>query len=125
PHCYVGTGATRCLSPAPPEMAAPAFAFTITAPPKSSAEDEQLLWDLADEMDPEDGLPLDPWHRGSADHRLHARRNGISEGAARGAQTGHPRGPERTVTEKLGHSACSQPTCAGKDWCITHPIGQR
>ena len=27
--------------------------------------------------------------------------------------------------EKLGHSACSQPVCAGKDWCITHPIGQR
>jgi ribulose-phosphate 3-epimerase len=27
--------------------------------------------------------------------------------------------------EKLGHSACCQPVCAGKDWCITHPIGQR
>ena len=27
--------------------------------------------------------------------------------------------------EKLGHSACSQPVCAGKDWCISHPIGQR
>src|SRR5580692_8292672 len=27
--------------------------------------------------------------------------------------------------EKLGHSACSQPACAGKDWCITQPIGQR
>jgi hypothetical protein len=26
--------------------------------------------------------------------------------------------------EKLGHS-CSQPACAGKDRCITHPIGQR
>ena len=26
---------------------------------------------------------------------------------------------------KLGHSACSQPACVGKDWCITHPIGQR
>jgi len=32
-------------------------------------------------------LPLDPWHRGSADDCLHARRNGISERAARGAQT--------------------------------------
>ena len=30
-----------------------------------------------------------------------------------------------TRREKLGHSACSQPACAGKDWCITHPIGQR
>src|SRR6202048_1266552 len=27
--------------------------------------------------------------------------------------------------EKLGHSACSQPACAGKDWSITQPIGQR
>jgi hypothetical protein len=27
--------------------------------------------------------------------------------------------------EKLGHSACSQPVCVGKDWWITHPIGQR
>ena len=27
--------------------------------------------------------------------------------------------------EKLGHSACSQPACAGKDWCITHPIWLR
>jgi hypothetical protein len=27
--------------------------------------------------------------------------------------------------EKLGHSACSQPACASKDWCITQPIGQR
>ena len=30
-----------------------------------------------------------------------------------------------TFPEKLGHSACSQPACAGKDWCITQPIGQR
>src|ERR1700737_925724 len=27
--------------------------------------------------------------------------------------------------EKLGPTACSQSACAGKDWCITHPIGQR
>src|SRR5438105_4676410 len=25
----------------------------------------------------------------------------------------------------LADSACTQPACAGKDWCITHPIGQR
>ena len=66
-------------------MAAPAFAFTINAPPKSSGEDEQLLWD--DEMHPENGCLWDPWRQGSADDCLHARRNGISERAARGAQT--------------------------------------
>jgi hypothetical protein len=44
-------------------MAAPAFAFTINAPPKSSGEDEQLLWDLADEMHPENGCLWDPWRK--------------------------------------------------------------
>ena len=34
-------------------MAAPAFAFTISRAAEMLAEDEQLLWDLADEM--EDG----------------------------------------------------------------------
>jgi hypothetical protein len=36
-------------------MAAPAFAFTISHAAEILSEDEQLLWDLADEMDPEDG----------------------------------------------------------------------
>jgi hypothetical protein len=36
-------------------MAAPAFAFTISRAAEILREDEQLLWDLADEMDPEDG----------------------------------------------------------------------
>ena len=36
-------------------MAAPAFAFTIIHAAEILGEDEQLLWDLADEMDPEDG----------------------------------------------------------------------
>ena len=36
-------------------MAAPAFAFTISRTAEMLGEDEQLLWDLADEMDPEDG----------------------------------------------------------------------
>src|SRR6516164_9626327 len=81
-------------------MAAPAFAFTINAPPKSSGEDEQLLWDLADEMHPENGCLWDPWRQGSADDCLHARRNGISERPARGAQTqsAPPRGTERMVS---------------------------
>lgn len=36
-------------------MAAPDFAFTINRAAEMLGEDEQLLWDLADEMDPEDG----------------------------------------------------------------------
>src|SRR6516225_6165669 len=68
-------------------MAAPAFAFTISRAAEILGDDEQLLWDLADEMDPEDSCLWIPWHRGSADDCLHARRNGISERAARGAQT--------------------------------------
>jgi hypothetical protein len=36
-------------------MAAPAFAFTISRAAEILGEDEQLLWDLAEEMDPEDG----------------------------------------------------------------------
>src|ERR1700730_10101231 len=55
PHCCRGIGATRCLSPAPPDMAAPTFAFTISRAAEMLGENEQLLWDLAEEMDPEDG----------------------------------------------------------------------
>jgi hypothetical protein len=29
------------------------------------------------------------------------------------------------IPGETGSRACSQPACAGKDWCITHPIGQR
>jgi hypothetical protein len=36
-------------------MAAPSFAFTISRAAELLDEDKQLLWDLADEMDPEDG----------------------------------------------------------------------
>ena len=36
-------------------MAAPAFAFTIIHAAEILGEDEQLLWDLADEMHPENG----------------------------------------------------------------------
>ena len=46
-------------------MAAPAFAFTISRAAEMLAEDEQLLWDLADEMDPEDGC----WIHGSDDQQ--------------------------------------------------------
>jgi hypothetical protein len=36
-------------------MAAPAYAVTIARAAQILREDEQLLWDLADEMKPEDG----------------------------------------------------------------------
>jgi hypothetical protein len=29
------------------------------------------------------------------------------------------------LPQETDHSACTQPACAGEDWCITHPIGQR
>jgi hypothetical protein len=67
-------------------MAAPAFAFTISRTAEMLGEDEQLLWDLADEMDPEDGCL---WIHGTDDqqtHRLYACRDGIPARAARRAQ---------------------------------------
>lgn len=36
-------------------MAAPAFAFTISRAAEILGEDEELLWDLVLEMEPEDG----------------------------------------------------------------------
>jgi hypothetical protein len=36
-------------------MAAPAYAVTIARAAQSLGEDEQLLWDLAGDMEPEDG----------------------------------------------------------------------
>ena len=69
-------------------MAAPASAVTIGRAAEILGEDEQLLWGLADDMDPEDGRL---WIYGTDDpqtnHRLHACRDGISAGAARRAQT--------------------------------------
>ena len=47
-------------------MAAPAFAFTIIHAAEILGEDEQLLWDLADEMDPEDGCL---WIHGTEDQQ--------------------------------------------------------
>lgn len=36
-------------------MAAPGHVFTISRAAEILGEDEELLWDLADEMEPEDG----------------------------------------------------------------------
>ena len=47
-------------------MAAPAFGFTISRAAEILGEDEQLLWDLADEMDPEDGCL---WIHGTEDQQ--------------------------------------------------------
>ena len=67
-------------------MAAPASAVTISRAAEILGEDEGLLWEMVDEMEPEDGC-LWIYGTGAADYRLHARRDGISAGAARGAQT--------------------------------------
>ena len=62
PHCYPGIGAPRSRSPAPPDMAAPASAVTISRAAEILGEDEGLLWEMVDEMEPERRLPLDLWH---------------------------------------------------------------
>ena len=67
-------------------MAAPASAVTIGRAAEILGEDEKLLWGLADDMDPEEGR-LWIYGTGAADYRLHARRDGISAGAARRVQT--------------------------------------
>ena len=71
---FRGIGATRWLLPAPPDMAAPASAFTISRAAEMLGEDEEFLSPVGpgDEMDPRGWLPLDPWCRRPADHRLHA-----------------------------------------------------
>jgi hypothetical protein len=67
-------------------MAAPASAVTISRAAGILGEDEGLLWEMVDEMEPEDGC-LWIYGTGAADYRLHARRDGISAGAARRVQT--------------------------------------
>jgi hypothetical protein len=47
-------------------MAAPAFAFAISRAAEMLGEDEPLLWDLADNMDPEDGCL---WIYGTGDEQ--------------------------------------------------------
>jgi len=39
----------------PPEMASPSHAFTIARAAAILGENEELLWELADQMEPEDG----------------------------------------------------------------------
>jgi hypothetical protein len=55
------------LAPADPHrrltMAAPAFAVTIARAAEILGEDEELLWDLVDGMEPEDGCL---WIHGTA-----------------------------------------------------------
>jgi hypothetical protein len=72
--------------PALPDMAASASAVTISHAAEILGEDEGLLWEMVDEMEPEDGC-LWIYGTGAADYRLHARRDGISAGAARRVQT--------------------------------------
>jgi len=52
-------------------MAAPASAVTISRAAEILGEDEGLLWEMVDEMEPEDGC-LWIYGTGAADYRLHA-----------------------------------------------------
>jgi hypothetical protein len=47
-------------------MAAPAYAITISRAAEILGEDEELLWDLVDEMEPEDGCL---WIYGTGDEQ--------------------------------------------------------
>ena len=56
-------------------MAASASAVTISHAAEILGEDEGLLWEMVDEMEPEDGC-LWIYGTGAADYRLHACRDG-------------------------------------------------
>jgi hypothetical protein len=68
-------------------LAAPSHAVTICRAAEILGEDEELLWDMVDNMAPEHGLPLGLRYQRPADRRLHPRRNGILAGDAPRVQT--------------------------------------
>ena len=102
PPYYRGIGATRWLSPAPPDMAAPASAVTISRAAEILGEDEGLLWEMVDEMEPEDGCL---WIYGTGDSRLSPSRppgwNICGSCSPSTNVIGHPRGLERMVTHQM------------------------
>jgi hypothetical protein len=55
PRCCRGIVAARSLSSAPPDVAAPAHAIIIRRAAEILGEDETLLWEIASDMEPEDG----------------------------------------------------------------------
>src|SRR5262249_40683798 len=52
------------------KMAAPGHAITVHRAAELLGEDDELLWDMATEMESEHRLPLDLRHRRPADHRI-------------------------------------------------------
>ena len=54
-RCCRGIGAMQSVSSRLPTMAAPSQVFTISRAAEILGEDEEVLWDLATEMEPEDG----------------------------------------------------------------------
>ena len=87
PPYYRGIGATRWLLPRCLiwRGVRQASAVTISHAAEILGEDEGLLWRWLTRWSREDGSPLDHG-TGAADYRLHARRDGISAGAARRVQ---------------------------------------
>ena len=81
-------------------MAAPAFAFTISRAAEILGEDEQLLWDLADEMDPEDSCL---WIHGTEDQQTiaftPAGMEYLRDLLAEHKRNRPPRGTERMVSK--------------------------
>ena len=55
-------------------MAAPAYAFTISRVAEILGEDEELLWDMATDMEPEDGCL---WIHGTDDQQTVAFNDGM------------------------------------------------
>ena len=80
-------------------MAAPAHAITISRAAELLGEDEELLWDLADQMEPEDGLLwiYEPTMNRPSPSRIPAWNICGSYSGSINA-TDHPRGPQRRVT---------------------------
>jgi hypothetical protein len=67
-------------------VAAPANAITISRAAEILGENETLLWEIASDMQPEDGC-LWIYDTADQDRRLHARRDGIPARDAPGVQT--------------------------------------
>ena len=55
-------------------MAAPAHAITISRAAEILGEDEELLWDMATDMEPEDGCL---WNHGTGDQQTVAFNDGM------------------------------------------------
>jgi hypothetical protein len=68
-------------------VAASAYAITIRRAAEMLGEDEELLWDMATDTEPEHGCLWIHDTSDARDYRLHARRDGLPARDAPGIQT--------------------------------------